>query len=1383
MLTSMLETCLDPVEREYTTQGHRLADYPTLNGLRDGVGRRYDAQGLLLEKVTYQQGHLHGPYTLFGPPSPPKFALPLTIQATLDQGHLTPELRQRLMSNGLALPLDYTVQVEAPGQEWTLIQAQPVGGVGLGQEIYTILKAADHLTVSAGRIVQTSDFVNGRLMAQVPYVAGQMMGTRLIFRQPAKPLVTDTVSETTLASLNTGQVDETVQDLIAKQGHPLAAYTQVKPLELGKSWQLFQTYYISMAPTWIVFEEIPSVLLFPTLKSALVENDMALVLQAFAHAGHPLSDQAQISLGVINDTSSWFIADECTLYLIVEPGTMTELQVFQARLSILPCELPAKKGVMRHIRKQIPGLSDQASIAELEINKQWYITQPDLADYYVLSLDAPQICAPNGQTRPNKAKTELNKRARDKDIGQVTMEGDTWRLTEQGRLTHLIPYPEREAKTGLTIYTPIFSLMPLDQGILTQASAKDQLSLVDIQHRFDQYNHPFVGHITVSDILPEKAWRVTIPSQTYTIHRRETTSSEPQISIFPTPFLLPANTGADSLLADLECGSLDRLSTQFVAAGLPLSTQASILTETPGIAWHIAQPTQDYTVRQKSNVLIIEDTPFTIPIEAQTALAQRNTDRIRRLFAATHHTLSVTDSVEITGDTAIGWQVRQPRLNQTYTIPASTHLFTVSELLFTLPPDSRLDLDANNINALRPLFALNVMPLTPEVTIQVLVPHQSWRIHQVGDSYQIRLTMLGLGVFTDACFDIAEPIDEAGLRQHQVDVFRTAFEKQGLTIASDARLNLEVENSLWLLHQSDAVYLIQKTVQPLFVYPMLFTLAYEIGQSNILHEAVLRQAFANNGHPLLDTARITPQDKEPCWRVVQPAVDYLVHHADDGLTVEQALFTLPLAHNRALNEGDLSPLQDSLATQGYPLAADASVSWLIPNQEWLISQPDRTFTIYQTKQNLIVTTGRLVRQTTFDSGNLMLDTSFHDGFVDGEVSLWQQPEQPLEPSFTDEAALATITPALLKAAFPTTLSTLPDKPDRWQQVSDQEWWVAHQGTTFSVLRQQNCLRLLPGRLNQMSIYQAGKRQGDTKLFDNGQLMQVVSFVADQPNGPSTTLSNGKKQTVVHFKNGVQNGPITTYDVQGKAIQTAYYREGQLNGLVTIYQNGRQQSNSTYKANKRDGPLTTYHPNGTRQMRAIYQQDLMVGAKCLYYANGALQMLSIYMIEVVEGQRVSRRYGLQLELDEGGNILALSSLMADQPQGIATRFGPNGDKTEETYYDESGLVLKQIMYKDNKISRETEINDGTLPNKHIRLTKNFYVDVTYVDGRLHGSCIIKHTEDARKPILESRFVHGKLIRFSQYDLFGNIETRGFRQYDKMVVKFAKGSSTMAFRRHD
>ena len=127
-----------------------------------------------------------------------------------------------------------------------------------------------------------------------------------------------------------------------------------------------------------------------------------------------------------------------------------------------------------------------------------------------------------------------------------------------------------------------------------------------------------------------------------------------------------------------------------------------------------------------------------------------------------------------------------------------------------------------------------------------------------------------------------------------------------------------------------------------------------------------------------------------------------------------------------------------------------------------------------------------------------------------------------------------------------------------------------------------------------------------------------------------TFLSGKKQMEANFINGIPHGHWYTWQENGTLIREFEYENGQITKFATYCINGQKLLYAEYENEKQHGKNILWFKNGKKKFKVDFKNGVKHGKDLRWHENGQLASETEYI---------------------------------------------NGEKTEATYWDKDGIVIK------------------------------------------------------------------------------------------------------------
>ncbi len=146
-----------------------------------------------------------------------------------------------------------------------------------------------------------------------------------------------------------------------------------------------------------------------------------------------------------------------------------------------------------------------------------------------------------------------------------------------------------------------------------------------------------------------------------------------------------------------------------------------------------------------------------------------------------------------------------------------------------------------------------------------------------------------------------------------------------------------------------------------------------------------------------------------------------------------------------------------------------------------------------------------------------------------------------------------------------------------------------------------------------------------------------------------------------------------------------YRKGKKEGLSTYWhKNGNKQMECNYTDGKLNGIMKRWYYNGNQERIDNYMDDLLEGNSKTFYQTGTIESDVNYKKGLLDGSYiVGIKIGEALFTNGDGKQYELSLKTGNKTK--ETNFIKNKKNGIETWWNESGKKIKEVVYQDDKIS--------------------------------------------------------------------------------------------------
>lgn len=195
-------------------------------------------------------------------------------------------------------------------------------------------------------------------------------------------------------------------------------------------------------------------------------------------------------------------------------------------------------------------------------------------------------------------------------------------------------------------------------------------------------------------------------------------------------------------------------------------------------------------------------------------------------------------------------------------------------------------------------------------------------------------------------------------------------------------------------------------------------------------------------------------------------------------------------------------------------------------------------------------------------------------------------------------------------------------------------------------------------------FKEGKRNGETKTFQNGILISSINFMQDGEVLISLYRPNGQLEYSL-YNNGKEGSLLKEYDEYGNLIEETPYANGKKNGTAKeYYENGVLKTEAQFINDKQNGIQKDYYETGALKSEKPYKNNKLEGVGKSYYENGALEteisfkngklegMMNMYNQDGVLDIQITHKNGLKSgpmkKYNSDGSYWATITYQNDKP---------------------------------------------------------------------------------------------------------------------------------------
>lgn len=203
---------------------------------------------------------------------------------------------------------------------------------------------------------------------------------------------------------------------------------------------------------------------------------------------------------------------------------------------------------------------------------------------------------------------------------------------------------------------------------------------------------------------------------------------------------------------------------------------------------------------------------------------------------------------------------------------------------------------------------------------------------------------------------------------------------------------------------------------------------------------------------------------------------------------------------------------------------------------------------------------------------------------------------------------------------------------------------------------------------------------------------ILSFGCNKPKmqyWPPSKYGDKLKKSEENYRKGKKEGLSVYWHKNGNKQMECNYTDGKLNGMMMRwYYNGNQERIDNYKNDILEGYSKTFYQNGTVESEVNYKNGLLDGVYKVYWENGEPKIDGKYVNGWYDGNWTFYDYtGIKIgeALFANGNGKQYEFSIKNGSKTKETNFLKNKKNGIETWWDESGKKIKEVVYKDDKIS--------------------------------------------------------------------------------------------------
>lgn len=204
-------------------------------------------------------------------------------------------------------------------------------------------------------------------------------------------------------------------------------------------------------------------------------------------------------------------------------------------------------------------------------------------------------------------------------------------------------------------------------------------------------------------------------------------------------------------------------------------------------------------------------------------------------------------------------------------------------------------------------------------------------------------------------------------------------------------------------------------------------------------------------------------------------------------------------------------------------------------------------------------------------------------------------------------------------------------------------------------------------------YHQGKKEGPSKVYENGVLVKIDQFAADVQVGLSRYFfPDSSIQKEIPFVNGIKEGLGFEYSTEGRIISLLYYKKGSLSRRQNINRFDEQQ--------QKQGLWMSFHKNQEKASEGPYLNDLKNGYWKYYQPNGNLIRVEKWLNgELQEGATEVAKVEIRREIDPNtGAVIFKGAYQNGIPTGVHREYNTEGEVIASTIYEDGIKLYEGII---------------------------------------------------------------------------------------------------------
>lgn len=277
-------------------------------------------------------------------------------------------------------------------------------------------------------------------------------------------------------------------------------------------------------------------------------------------------------------------------------------------------------------------------------------------------------------------------------------------------------------------------------------------------------------------------------------------------------------------------------------------------------------------------------------------------------------------------------------------------------------------------------------------------------------------------------------------------------------------------------------------------------------------------------------------------------------------------------------------------------------------------------------------------------------------------------------------------------------------------------------------------------------YHEGKKEGPSKVFENGILVKIDQFEADVQVGISRYFyPDSSIQKEIPYQEGLKEGLGFEYATDGRTITLLYFKKGSLSRRQNINRFDEQQ--------QKQGLWMSFHKNQQKASEGPYLNSLKNGYWKYYQANGNLIRVEKWINgELQEGATEVAKVEIRREIDpKTGAVIFKGAYQNGEPTGVHREYNTEGEVIASTIYEEGIKLYEGIIDEAGKkqgpwkiFDREGNLKAEGLYKDDLKIGQWRYY---FSDGRLEQQG--KYLAGRPDGVWEWYFPDGQTLREEEY----------------------------------